>query len=300
MKLFTGIHKILLAGFLMFLISGNLYAQENNTEEWIKKAGEAGIEQSMLSELQTRIQNNKISDQQFQSIIKTAIAMSEENLPADIAIQKALEGFSKGIPSGRIASVVDQMHKSVGQAAKIVDPWMNKPAVQEMMGRSGQAMPKEKFRNELTKATSKSIMQNISAESVNQVLSQIGTQSVLANSGPSDIVAAMGILPDLPSTSKNPEMAGKFIARALNGGFKADELQKLPSAMKMAQQRSQLPAASVIEGVISQMKGNVPAKQILQNLFNGKVGGGPPGDIPKGLDNKGDRGNKGQGKGNGT
>lgn len=300
MKLYTGLHIILLTGFLMFLMSGNLSAQENNTKEWIKKAGEAGIEQSMLSDLQTKIQNNKISDQQFQSIIKSAIAMSEGNLPADIAVQKALEGFSKGIPSGRIVSVVDQMHKSVGQAAKIVDPWMNKPAVQEMMGRSGQAMSKDKFRNELTKATSKSIMQNISSESVNHVLSQIGNESVLANSGPSDVVAAMGIMPDLPSTADQPQASGKFIARALKGGFKADEIQKLPSAIKIAQQRSELPAASVIEGVVNQMQGNTPAKQILQNLFNGKVGGGPPGDIPKGLDNKGDRGNKGQGKGNGT
>jgi hypothetical protein len=47
----------------------------------------------------------------------------------------------------------------------------------------------------------------------------------------------------------------------------------------------------VIEGVSKQMSGGIPAKQILQNLFNGNVGGGPPGNVPKGLGNKQNRGN---------
>lgn len=298
MRFLTKIITLFLAGFILVFVSGTLQAQQIDRPDWFQKAGEAGIEQSMLSELQNKLQEKGISDQQFESILKSAIAMSEENLPAEVAIQKALEGFSKGIQAGRIVMVLDKVHKSVRQAAKMVDPWMNKPDVQEMIGRSGDAMPKELFRNELTKATSKSFMQNISSDEVNEVLSQIGDQSVLSKAGPADIVTAMGVLPDLPSTANDSQASAKFIIRALKGGFKSDELQKLPSALKVAQQRSELPAASVIEGVASQMRGSIPAKQILQNLFNGNVGGGPPGNIPKGLnDNRGRGNSNGQGTG---
>ena len=293
MKLYKYILTTLIAGVLSFGTSGVLQAQQNNAAQWMQQARDAGIEQSVLDEFQGHVNDKSITEDQLASIIRSAIAMSKQDLPADILINKALEGFSKGVPGERVVSVIGQLEQSVGKAAAIVDPWMKKPEVQQMMNRSGSAMPKERFRNELTKATSKSFMQNMSSESLGKVFDQVGSSSVLSKSGPAEVIAAMGILPDLPSSGSNPGRAGEFVVRALKGGFNANELQKLPSAMKVAQQRSQLPAASVIEGVAGQMQGNIPAKQILQNLFNGKVGGGPPGDIPKGIDK-----NKGRGTGN--
>lgn len=293
MKLDKEILAILIFGLIFFGASGNLQAQQNATENWMQKAQEAGIEQSVLSEFQDHVNNNRMTEAQLTSILKLALSMTDQELPADIIIQKAFEGFSKGVPGERIVSVVGQVQQSVTKAATIVDPWLEKPEVREMMSKSAAAMPEERFRNELTKATSKSFMQNMPTDAVSDVFDQISTNSVLSKNGPSEVIAAVGILPDLPSSANNPQVAGEFVVRALKGGFKANELQKLPSAMKMAQQRSQLPAASVIEGVAGQMKGNIPAKQILQNLFNGKVGGGPPGDVPKGIEN-----NRGRGNGN--
>lgn len=293
MKFYKSILIILTAGVLSFGTSGLLQAQQNNSAQWMQQARDAGLEQSVLDEFQGHVSDKTISEDQLASIIGSAISMSEQDLPADIILNKALEGFSKGVPGERVVSVVGQLEQSVTKAAAIVDPWMKKPEVRQMINRSGSAMPKEQFRNELTKATSKSFMQNMSSESLTNVLDQVGSSSVLSKSGPAEVIAAMGILPDLPSSGSNSRRAGEFVVRALKGGFNANELQKLPSAMKVAQQRSQLPAASVIEGVAGQMRGNIPAKQILQNLFNGKVGGGPPGDIPKGIDK-----NKGRGAGN--
>ncbi len=291
MKFSNKILTLFLTGIL--LTAGHLYAQETDASGWIQKAEQAGIEQSVLSELQTRVQSGGINAEQLESIMTSAIAMSEENLPAEMAIQKALEGFSKGIPGGRVLSVVDKVHSSTSQAAKVVDPWMERPQVEQMAARSEGSMSPDKFRTELTKATSKSFMQNLPADAVTEILSQIGNESILSKAGPSDIVAAMGILPDLPQSANNAESSGKFIVQALKEGFKANDLQKLPSAIKIAQQRSQLPAASVVEGIAGQLRGNIPAKQILQNLFNGNVGGGPPGNIPKGLENRPDRGQNG-------
>lgn len=295
MKLYKEIFAILIFGTIFLGASGNIQAQQNATPNWMKKAQEAGIEQSVLSEFQEHLNNKRASEDHVASILRSALSMKEQELPADIILQKALEGFSKGVRGERIVSVIGQVQQSVVKAATIVDPWIEKPEVREMMSKSGATMPKKKFRNELTEATSKSIRQNLPLETLDHVFGELADRSVLSKTGPTEIVVAVGILPDLPSSANNPQVAGEFVVRALKGGFKANELQKLPSAMKMAQQRSQLPAASVIEGVAGQMKGNIPAKQILQNLFNGKVGGGPPGEIPKGIQN-----NRGRGAGNGN
>lgn len=293
MKFYINILTTLLVGIMIFSAPVELYAQDTDLSGLVQKAQSSGIDKQTLDELQNRAEKRGVDNQQLGRIIQTAIVMSEERLPADVAIQKALEGFSKGIPAARIVSVVDQVHQSVGQAAKVVDPWMQKSGVKKMVKQSGQ--PELQFRNELARATSKSFMQKIPGDAVKKVLNEIGSESVLNKTGPSDIVAAMGIFPDLPSAAEQSDVSGKFIVRALKQGFKADDLQKLPSAIKVAQQRSQLPAASVIEGVAGQMHGNIPAKQILQNLFDGKVGGGPPGGTPPGLKN-----NKGRGHSNGN
>lgn len=297
MKIYTKILTALFTGLIVLFVTGNLYAQDVDINTLIQEAREAGIEQTAITELQNRARERNVTDQQLGAILNSAIQMAEENLPADAAIQKALEGLSKGVPGQRIVPVIDQVYKSMGQATAIVDPWVNKPEVQKMIDRPGQSMQKEQFRNELAKATSKSMIQNTPPDAVNGILSEIGTESILSNARPSDIIAALSILSDLPSTAERPEVSGTFIVRALKGGFRADDLQKLPSAIKMAQQRSELPAASVIEGVAEQMQGGIPARQILQNLFKGNVGGGPPGNIPKGLDGRPDRGNNNGGTG---
>ncbi len=288
--------NILISGCLLVLVTANVLAQDN-ISALIQKAEDNGIQRSTLMELQARAQDRDMSDQQLSQIIQSAIGMSEQNLPADIAVQKALEGLSKGIPGNRIAPVIERVWQSTAQAVEVIDPWIERPEVQRMVNRSQGVMTGEKFRSDMSKAVSKSLMQNISSETVGDILNQIGTESLLSTSSPSDIVVAMGILPDLPTANEQPQISGSFIVRALKEGFKANDLQKLPSAMKIAQQRNELPAASVMEGVADQMQGGIPAKQILQNLFNGNIGGGPPGNIPRGLENRPD--NRGNGNGQG-
>lgn len=286
----------LILGCLLFLVTATLSAQVS-TANLIQKAEDAGIQRSALMELQARAQDRDMSEQQLQQIIQSALEMSEQNLPADFVVQKALEGLSKGIPGDRIAPVIERVRQSTAQAVMVIDPWLEKPEVQRMVNRSQGTMSGVKFRNDMAKATSKSLMQNISTETVVDILNQIGTESLLSNTSPSDIIVAMGILPDLPTTNDQPQVSGSFIVRALKEGFKANDLQKLPSAMNIAQQRNELPAASVLEGVAGQMRGGIPAKQILQNLFNGNIGGGPPGNIPRGLENRPN--NQGNGNGQG-
>ena len=293
----TTTRAILLAtGLICLGLTGPVFAQQESASlsELIRQARSAGIEQSALDELQSRADRRGISQQQLMEIIEPALSMAEQNLPADHAIQKALEGLSKGVPAPRIASVITRIQSSTEQAGQVVDPWMSRADLQAL-GNSGEASaPREEFRNAMIKASSKAILQDIPAEAIRQILTEIGDRSVIGRTTAANIVAAIGILPDLPANGQ-PQVARSLVVRALQGGFSSGEIQNLPTALNMAQMRSQLPAASILEGVANQMHEGIPAAQILQNLYNGNIGGGPPGTVPKGPDN-----NPGQGRGQGS
>lgn len=284
-------------GLFCITLTGTVFAQQNSLQNALQKAQESGIPETALTDLTQRASEQGISDEQVMALIQPAIDMAGKDLPGDLALEKAMEGLSKGIPADRIVPVLERLNQTTAEAATVVDPWVKKPDVKKMIAKNPAGISEEKFRKELTKATSKAFNQNVGRETAKEVFNEMGTKSVLDKASPPDIIAAVGILPDMPQ-GIDPSQSSKFIVKALKGGFNASELQDLPSAMNMAQQRSQLPAASVIEGVSKQLKGGIPAKEILQNLFNGQIGGGPPGNIPKGLENKPDRGNKGN-QGNG-
>lgn len=275
-----------------------VHAQDTDISVLTERAEAAGIEQATLSELQNRGQSRGISSEQLGQILESALGLSEQNLPGQLAIDKALEGLSKGVPGERIVPAVDRVGQGMRQAAEVVDPWMGRNEVQGLMKKSEQSMSENRFRNEMIRAASKSFVQNIPSDNVQSIFNAIGSEEIISRSSPGDLITAVSILPDLPTTANQPKVSSSFIVRALKGGFDADKLQQLPSAMKMGQQRSQLPASSIIEGVAQQMDNGTPAKQVLQNLFNGNVGGGPPGNIPKGLDKRPDRGNNNRGNGN--
>lgn len=284
----------------MWLLSVNkLHAQDADLSVLMKQAEAAGMEQPALTELHNRAGAQGINTEQLRQILESALSMSDQNLPGQIAIDKALEGLSKGVAGERIVLAVDRIGQGMRQAAEVVDPWMNRNEARGFLKRSNQSMSENRFRNEMIRATSKSYVQNVPSDNVQRIFDEIGKNEVLSESTPADLITAVSILPDLPTTANQPEVSSSFIVRALKRGFKADELQQLPSAMEMGQQRSQLPAASVIEGVAQQMDDGIPAKEVLQNLFNGNIGEGPPGNVPKGLQNRPDRGNGNNNQGNG-
>ncbi|MEX0684545.1 MAG: hypothetical protein WD267_06770 [Balneolales bacterium] len=274
----------------MSLLTTISLAQEETLSDWILAARSAGIEQTRLDEIQSRAIDRGISDQQLMQIIEPAVALAEQNLPTDMIFQKAMEGMAKGIPFQQMNPVLQNLRQNTESVVSIVDPWIGRAEVSQMMQRSGEQVNGKVFRNELLKAGSKALSQNVTTESLKHLLDAIGEEATLNRAKPSGILTAVSIFSDLPSTAEHPEASGSVIARALQSGFEADDLQKLPGAMHSAQRRSQLPSASVIEGITGQMQGGSPASQILQNLFNGNPGGGPPGGMAPGLKNRPDRG----------
>lgn len=279
----------MILGCCSFLLPATSNAQQPSVSELVQQARELGIDQASLAELQQRAKARGIGDRELISVINSALELAGQKLPSDHIIQKALEGMSKGVAGSQIAQVLTRMQEATEQSARIVGPWMDRPGVRAMIERTGPETSQE-VRSELIKSASRAIAQNTPARVVGDILSDLSEESVLARTHASNIATAIGILPELPTTATQPEVSRAFVVRALKGGFSGDDLQKLPAALNVAQMRSRLPAASVIQGVADQLQGNVPAAQILQNLLNGTTGGGPPGSVPRGLENIPDRG----------
>lgn len=283
---------VLITACIIHLADTSLWAQDNALEQVLDQARQAGIEEAEIQQLRDRAGQRGISGEEILRILDPAIQLAEQNLPHDIIVQKALEGFAKGVPSGRIIPVLDNMKGQILQSSGIVDPWIQRERVRNFIG--GGDSERQNFRNEMIKAGMKTMSHAEGQAMLQSVLQNVEEQGVLDKTSPPALLSAVNIIPDLPDAARRPDQVSGLITEALNRGFRANELQALPVAMQAAQRRSQLPAASVLEGITNQMKNGIPAEQILQNLFNGNISAGPPGNIPRGLENRPDR-SKGRG-----
>ena len=276
---------------LLLIFAMPLMAQAQSLSDLIEQARAAGIEQSQITELQNRAEARGISEADLMNIIRPAVAMAEQNLPHDMIFEKAFEGLSKRVPAPQIQPVLNSIAESSAEAARFVDPWVQRPEVGQMLNRAGDRMDENRFRNEMIKASAKGLTQNFDRDVLEQTLESVAASSAMQNARPTGIITAISILSDLPTAAQQPTETARMVLSALEGGFDASDLQKLPGAMNMAQRRAQLPAQAVAEGLRRQLEGGFPASQILQNLFNGEIGGGPPGNVPPGME----RGRQGRG-----
>lgn len=262
---------------VMLLMPFAVFAQLGDNA-MLERGLSSGLDQAQLERVLERANERGIEQGDLARLLEPAFELAERNLPSDYMMQKLVEGFAKGVPAGRMMPLMNSIQENTPRAVSITDNWTEKPEVVSFMERSGEQGPQ--FRNELVSANLKSLTQQVSPELLESVLDGIGQQSVLDRTTPRSIIAAVGILPDLPASARQSGAARSLIARAVEGGFSPPDLQKLPGAMNAAERRSQLPAASVVEGVAQQLGKGIPASQVLQNLFNGNVNPGPPANIP--------------------
>ncbi|MEX0769928.1 MAG: hypothetical protein WD035_04290 [Balneolaceae bacterium] len=270
----------------LFMIPVAGLTQDRSLAELIRQARAAGIEQAQLDHLQDRAATRGISDEELISIIEPSVALAEKNLPSDLIFQKALEGMSKGVSAQQMIPVLQNIQQSTESVVPVIDSWMERGEVDEMLTRSGERFDREMLRNEMLKVSAKAVSQQVGLNLVQDILNTLTEQGVIPTTKPSSVIAGIGITPDLPEVAERPEAVRGIVVRAIQSGFSAAEIQNLPGAMNVAQRRSQMPASAVLEGVSQQLQRELPASQILQNLFNGNVGGGPPGRTPPGLDNR--------------
>ncbi|MCC5914282.1 MAG: hypothetical protein JJU46_07900 [Balneolaceae bacterium] len=275
---------------LVLLTGVSTMAQAQTIDELANRAQSAGIEESRIADLFNRAETRGISEDDLAGFLQPAIQMAEENLPYEMIFEKVFEGISKRVPANRIQPVLLSINSSASEASGFVDGWVDRPEIAGMLSRSGERVDWDQFRNEMIRASSKGLMQNFDRDVMESALGALADSPALQNARPSGIVTAISVMSDLPGASEDPAGSARIMISALESGFDAAEMRKLPGAMNMAQRRGQLPAQSVAEGLSRQLEGGLPASQVLQNLFNGEVGGGPPGGTPPGLDrNRPDR-----------
>lgn len=287
---FNRINTLFTLLIITFLVPFSGFAQQES-DSIMERGVASGIDQAKLERVLERANERGIDQGDLTRLLEPAFGLAERDLPSDFIMQKLLEGFAKGVPPGLMMPLVNSIQEHTPRAVSIANNWTEKPEVASFMERNGEQEPK--FRNELVNANLKSLTQQVGPEILEGVLEGIGQESVLERTTPRSVIAAVGILPDLPASARQDNAARALLSRAVEGGFSASDLQKLPGAMNAAERRSQLPAASVVEGVAQQLGSGIPASQVLQNLFNGNVNPGPPANIPG-------RGNNGSGRPPGT
>ncbi|MEX0680726.1 MAG: hypothetical protein WD097_05035 [Balneolales bacterium] len=285
--------------------SGNVNQGNGPHQDILDRGVLAGIEEERLETLITRARERQLSSDELNLLIHPAITLAEEGLPHGAVMQKTMEGIAKRVPVESIRQVLNNMQAGLVRSATLVDPWLEHEEVQGMIhaGRGGQetAEAARTFRNMILENTSYAIQQNVSEEILHNFLNQIVSENALERSSMTMIASAVRAFPDLPDVRENPEMANRILIRALNAGFHPGEIQQLPEAFRSAQLRSQMPLENIARGLDRQMDRGIPAQHILENLFQGNIGGGPPGFTPPGLERNGDsddQSGRGRGRGN--
>lgn len=253
-------------------------SQGAGLQQAMDRAAAAGVDQERLNQIQERASARGVDDALLARLLEPAADLAENNMPSDFVLQKILEGFSKGVPGGRMMPVIESIHSQTPQAVAMADRWIAGAEVAPFMQAMGGQQPR--FRQDLVNAGLKSLTQNVAAETIESVLNELGRAPVLERTSPQAIAAAVGILPDLPASVLNEKGVHELIAKAVEGGFSAADIQRLPGAMNAAERRSELPAAAILNGMSDQIGSGIPANQILQNLFNGNINAGPPQGIP--------------------
>lgn len=280
---------------ILLLVPVSLFAQERSLPNLIERAIQAGLDGDRITEIEQRANISGVGDQDLVLLLEPAVELAEQNLPSDFVIQKMMEGFAKNVPAGRMTPVLQSIRDQTPEAASMADNWIGKPEVSSFMNSVGES--RSHFRRDLISANLKSLSQNVEGDLIEGLLNELGHESILRNRSPQAVVAAVSVLPDLPASVLQEVEVRGLLARAVGSGFSASDLQKLPGAMNAAERRSQLPAASILNGMSDQIGSGIPANQILQNLFNGNINAGPPQGIPgrpgNRPDNPGGRGNNG-------
>ncbi len=296
-----------LAVLLVTVLSASLFTPALAQQEFaeyrnvMEQGTAAGIDAERLESLIVRAQERGVTPDQLEGMIIPAVTLAENDLPYLPVLQKALEGMAKRVPAGSIRMVTQSIAGGITRSAEIVDPWMARSDVSAMVAavsrdREPGASARE-FRRAFIEHASYAVQQNTEEQTVRDFMDQAVTPGVVERNAISSVLSALRALPEMPTTQDDPGTSIRLLVKALDSGFTPGEIQQLPDAFRSAQFHSELPADRVARGLDHQMGENIPAAHILENLFQGNVGGGPPGFTPPGLDRGDDRGeDRGRGR----
>lgn len=260
-------------------------AAAQSIDELVDRGTEAGIDRTLLETVSERAEGAGLDVAETARLIEPGVALAEQGLPAQAVVQRALEGLAKNVPSEQITQVVDRLQQATERAGQAGDRWLERPEVQRMLGQD-DAPAAEEGRRAVVEGLAQAYVQSAPDEALEAALERMPAELPPGRASAPAVGAALQVLADLPVSAEEPGLAAGLLVEALNTGFSASDLRRLPAALDVAQQRGEMPAEAVARGALSQMAEGTPAASVLENLFQGEVPGQPPGGTPPGLDRR--------------
>lgn len=279
------------------------FAQDVSTVDGLLERGQqAGIDLELVNQFAERAQAKGLTLGQTSELLRPAVTLAEENLPADLVLRKSLEGLAKGVPHARIQPVVQRIYQHTETTGSFIEGWMRRAEVQQMMGQKPGQPAAANVRHQLVESAVQAQMHQVPAKMVRKLLSDLPVNTKHHPIPVGNIGAALRVLPDFPGKALAEGEPVALLVTALDAGFEPQEIGQLPAAMRSALQQSHRPAAVLMRGAAGEIARGKPAAEVLATLFNGGLPGAPglsPGVRPPGQEGPPDVGNRKGGVGQG-
>lgn len=266
----------------LVLSAGSVFGQ--TPEELVERARAAGADAALLAELRSRAAARGIEGDVMAAMLTPPVALAEDGLPSASLIQKGLEGLAKGVPPDRIAAVLQRMREAIDRAGALAGPWLERADVRAVLDPAATGEGPGGARAALIEGIGGALFRGAPEPAVRALLDRVPRELPGRPVSARDLAVAAEVLPDLPLAGSEPEVAAELVLEAVRSGFGPAELRELPAALRAAERQGRLPADAVARGALAQMRGDIPAVTVLQNLFSGEFPGNVPFDLPPGLE----------------
>lgn len=265
-----------LAG-LVLLLPLSASGQAQSVELLIEQGQQAGADGELMRTVADRAQRAGLSDEQTADLLAPVVTLAERDLPTSPLLSKTLEGVAKQVPPARLTSVLQTLQNSTQEAGTVVSTWLNGSDVQQLLG---EKKPSQRARNQLVTSITEAEQQNLPVSNIEQFLDNLPGAVERRPVSLPEISVAVSVLPDLPESNNNPQVAHELLSAAVAAGYDAESVRQLPAALSSARQETQQPAAAIARGAAQAIAHGTPAANVLRNLFQGNLpGGGPPADV---------------------
>lgn len=249
-----------------------------SVEQLLAQGAEAGIDPALMEQVARRAEAAGYRSEQTAALLRPAVGLAQDQLPASGLLQKALEGLSKRVPAPRIQPVLQRMQAGTEQAGGLIRAWGDQPAARAMMGGDEAGPLRSEARHRLIESAAEAHMQDVPTDVVQQLLETLPERTQRRPIAPDEVVAAVQVLPELMTGGVSSAASIDLLTRAMEAGYGPGNVRQLPTAVQAARQQSQRPADVLVQNAARAISQGVPAADVLNTLFDGGLPGGPPSD----------------------
>lgn len=253
-------------------------AQAPGAQALMERGRKAGADVGRMRAVARRARRSGLSREASASLLRPAVRLAEQGLPAGPLLTKTLEGLAKQVPPDRLQSFLQEQRAFVQRAGRVVGQW---PPAQKRSGANRQAP------GDLITAAAETLRKGVPAEDIEALLNGLPGEADGRRLSTGQVVGTVGTLPDLLGRGARPETARRLLTSAIGAGYDAESIRRLPSALQSARRESKRPVGALAEGAAKAIARGAPATRVLGGLFPGGLPGGglparagPPGTTP--------------------